>query len=202
MDVGRKRTASEGLPPNLTFDRHSGRYRFENPDTGKRSWVGSDRAEAVQAALEANIVLEARRVARTGADHQPTIAHGIDMYIRNVVPHKPWDTGTQKNVLWRLGKIRRAMGDRMVGSTDRVFLGEWLAAQTANGDLFNKHRAILVDLWRYFISRMWVDYNEADAVMTRSTSDKNPALARWLAKPGNPLRRKEYSNFGAGCKPP
>jgi hypothetical protein len=29
-----------------------------------------------------------------------------------------------------------------------------------------------------------------------------PILARWLAKASNPLRRKEYSNFGAGCKPP
>ena len=182
MDVGRKRTASEGLPPNLTFDKHSGRYRFENPDSGKRSWVGSDRAAAVQAALEANIVLEARRVARTADDNLPTIAHGIDMYIRNVVPHKAWDTGTRKNASYRLAVIRQALGDRYIGSTDRVFLAEWLAARATNGDLFNKWRAILVDLWRYFIERRWVDYNEADATMKRSTSAKLAVNRRQRAR--------------------
>jgi hypothetical protein len=109
MDMGRKRTVSDELPDNLTFDSHSGRYRYLNPETGKRSWVGADKAEAVQLAIEANVVLEARRVARSGPADLPTIGHGIDMYLLNVVPHKPWDTGTAKNAKHRLVVLRRAL---------------------------------------------------------------------------------------------
>lgn len=172
MSMGRKRTVSDGLPDNLTFDAHNGRYRYKNPETGKPSWVGTDREAACQLAREANIVLEARRIARATTDSLPTIGHGIDMYLRNVVPHKPWDAGTLENAKYRLAVIKRAMGDRKVGSTDRVFLAEWIAGRAENGDLYNKWRAMLVDLWRYFIARTWVDFNEADAVMKRSTSQK------------------------------
>jgi len=172
MDMGRKRTVSDKLPDNLTFDSHSGRYRYHNTETDARPWVGTDRAKAIELAKQANIVLAARRVARSGPADLPTIGHGIDMYLLNVVPHKPWDTGTAKNAKFRLAVLRREMGERLVGSTDRVFLGEWIAAKAESGDLFNKWRALLVDLWRYFISKKWLDINEADAVMKRSTSQK------------------------------
>lgn len=169
MDVGRKRTVSEGLPDNLYVDGDS--YRYVNPETGVRTRLGADRAKAIELAHKANLVLEARRLARQTAP-QPTIAHGVDMYLENVVPHKPWDTGTAKNNRYRLAVIKRELGDRMIATTDRVFLGEWLNAKAKAGDLYNKWRALLVDLWRYWISKRWQDFNEAEAVMKRSTSAK------------------------------
>lgn len=169
MDMGRKRTVGEGLPDNLYPDGLG--YRYVHPVTGEKTRLGTDREKAVALAIKANLVLEARRLARQAAP-QPTIGHGVDMYVENVVPHKPWDTGTAKNNAYRLAVIKRELGDRMIATTDRVFLGEWLNAKARAGDLYNKWRALLVDLWRYWISKRWLDFNEAEAVMKRSTSAK------------------------------
>ena len=169
MDVGRKRTTSAGLPENLYVE--GGRYRYRNPETGQRPWLGSDRDHAIELATKANLVLASRRLAKA-APTAITIGHGIDMYLENAVPGKPWDTGTERNARYRLAVIKAAMGDRPIATTDRVYLADWLAIRGTSGDLHNKWRAHLVDLWRYFISRKWVDYNEADATPKRSTSTK------------------------------
>lgn len=187
MDVGRQRTTSEGLPPNLYIE--NGRYRFRNPENGKRQWLGSDRAAAVELALKANIVIEERQVERN-PDVAPTIAHAIDMYLQNVVPTKPWDHGTRRNAIWKLRAIRTEMGARAIGSTDRVFIGDWLNARGGSGDLYNKWRDRLVDLWVYAIARNWCDVNEAAATMKRSTSAK-------LAINRKQRQRMELADFWA-----
>ncbi len=169
MDVGRKRTSSEGLPENLYVE--GGRYRYRNPETGERKWLGPDRARAFELAQKANLVIAARRVA-LAAPVGVTIGHGVAMYRENVVPQKPWDTGTKANHLYRLAVIERAMGARQIATTDRVYLADWLSSRASSGDLHNKWRAELVDLWRYFIARKWCDVNEADATLKRSTSAK------------------------------
>lgn len=170
MHMGRKRTTSSGLPPGLY--QEGPRFRYISPKTGKRKWLDTlDRDEAIRLAQTANLAIEALRADRS-LPEAITIGHGIAMYLENVVPRKPWDTGTKKNALWRLDAIKRAMGHRTIATTDRVYLADWLDGQATSGDVHNKWRAHLVDLWRYFIARRWCDFNEAEAVMVRSTSAK------------------------------
>ena len=181
MDMGRRRTTSEGLPDGLTFDTRIGQYRYRNRETGKRSWVGADLERAVDMARKANLVLEARRQAAQRSP-TPTIAHGVELYLENVACRKPWSPGTRKNNELRLAVIRRELGARMIATTDRVFLEDWLDARCSSGELFNKWRTTLVDLWRYWIARRWVAFNEAEAVMARSTSKKLPENRRKRAR--------------------
>lgn len=175
MNVGRQRTTSTGLPPNLYQEGE--RFRFRDPTTGRRTWLGTDRAAAVDLAQRANTALKARAAARQ-ANPAITIGHAIDMYCANVVPTKPWDTGTRRNAVWRLRVLQAEMGDRPIASADRVFLGDWLARRAKGGDLYNKWRERLVDLWVYAIARAWCDVNEAAATMKRSTSAKLAANRR------------------------
>ena len=185
MDMGRKRTISDGLPPNLTIE--GDRYRYRNPETGERPWLGTDKAKAIEIAEKANLVLQVRRQAK---GTPVLMGYGIDMYIENVVPHKPWDTDTRKNAIYRLRALQADMRKRPVVTTDRVFLAEWLDRKATSGDTFNKWRALLVELWRYWIERKWVDYNEAEAVMKRSTSKK-------LAENRKTRRRLDIDQFWA-----
>ena len=173
--------------PNLTCD--DGLYRWRNPTTGKRTSLGRDRAAAVAKAERANLALAALAAARAAPDRN-TIAFGIGMYAENVVPRKPWDTGTRRNAEHKLAVLKREMGTRLIAATDRVFLADWLDARARSGDVFNKWRAVLVDLWRYWIERKWCDFNEAAAVMARSTSQKLPENRRQR-------RRLELAGFWA-----
>ena len=171
MNMGRQRTVSEGLPDNLHFDSFHQRYRYTNPETGERTWLSGDRTKSCELARKANTLLAARRAIQT-APGGKTLEYGIDMYIENVVPHKAWDDGTRKNALFRLNAIKREIGHRYIVTIDRIFLKTWIDARSNNGDVFNKWRDRLVDLWEYFIELLWVDYNEPAAIMKRSTSKK------------------------------
>ena len=167
--MGRNKTTSSGLPDNLTVE--GDRYRYRNPETGKRAWLGSDRDKAIAVATAANRVLAARRQERlTAAGGVVTIGRVISGYRENVVPRKPWSTGTRANWEFRLNVLERDMGARAIATTDRVFLADWLDGRATTGDAHSKWRTVLVDVWRYAIARRWVDFNEAEAVMQRSTS--------------------------------
>jgi len=169
MDMGRPRTpANAELPPNLS--ESDGRFRYRSPLDSIRRWVGSDREAAIRLAKDTNAVYAAIQAQRKPG--MVTVGQGVVFYRENVLPHKPWDTGTRKNEGWKLDAIEREIGDRAIATTDRVFLGDWLDSKATTSDAYNKWRARLVDLWAYFIARKWCDYNEADAVMKRSTSKK------------------------------
>lgn len=182
--MGRKRTISIGLPDNLTED--DGRYRYAHPITGKRTRLGCDREKAIARAKKVNFVIEAMRAKESPIDTL-TLGHGIDRYIESVVPYKPWDTSTRKNALYKLHAIKRDLGHKPIVTTDRVFLKSWIASRARSGDVFNKWRERFVDLWRYFIEMKWVDFNEPEAVMVRSTSKKlkeNQRIRKRLDLPG------------------
>lgn len=167
------RPRKHALPDNLTYDQPSGRFRYRNPETGARTWFGRDRNVAIERARQANEAMRAIRAQRdTAAGLPPTVARVIDLYAVNVIPRKPWDDGTRKNHQFALQLYRREFGGRLFGTVDRVFLADWLERRCTTADAYNKHRARLIDLWRYAIARRWVDFNEAEATMARSGSRK------------------------------
>ena len=164
------------LPPNLTLDQASGRYRFRDPRTGKRTWFGRDRATAIQRAQEANrglaILAASADAARMGT---PTIASTITLYQELVFPTKPWDDSTRANHLYALRLYTREFGSYPIAAVDRVYLADWLNRRCTTADAYNHHRARLIDIWRFAISRRWCNFNEAEATLPRSGSRKIPA---------------------------
>lgn len=165
----------DDLPDNLTFDRASGRYRYANPLTGKRTWFGRDKAEACRRAEIANTVVQTRRDQRAvGLGEPALIRYLVRLYRQTVLPGKPWDPSYRKNVECKLARIERELGDLPVSLVDRVRLGDWLSKNFGSGpgDTYNKWRAALVELWRFAISRKLADFNEAEATLRKSTSLK------------------------------
>lgn len=160
------------LMANLTLDKDSGRYRYRNPITGKRYWLGRDRIKAEARARAYNAEVAAILAARDTHTAVPTVNSVIEQYICNVVPGKPWDDGTKKNHLFALALYQREFAGELFGALDRVRLADWISKRSRTGEGFNKHRGRWVDIYRYAISRGLTDYNEAEAVMKRSVSKK------------------------------
>src|SRR5690606_27794928 len=161
----------DDLPDNLTFDRASGRYRYANPLTGKRTRFGRAKAEACRRAEIANTVVQTRRDQRAvGLGEPALIRYLVRLYRQTVLPGKPWDPSYRKNVECKLARIERELGDLPVSLVDRVRLGDWLSKNFGSGpgDTYNKWRAALVELWRFATSRKLADFNEAEATLRKS----------------------------------
>ena len=159
------------LPKYLSFHRQSGRYRWYNKLTGKRTWFGRDRVKAIERAKIANEVTQLREKQNELIAGMPiAVSHVIDMYIQNIVPGKPWKPRTRENHLSSLELYKREFGERRFLATDRVFLADWINQRCTTGDCRNKHRTRMIDLWDYAISRAWCDVNEPRAILRASMS--------------------------------
>lgn len=160
------------LPRNLSFDGESGRYRYRNPLTGERFWIGKSRMQAIAKANLYNKEVDALSAQQHARAAAPTVEEVVDLYISDVVPMKPWDDGTKKNHLFALAMYQREFAGTLLPTLDRTRIGSWLAQRASSGESYNKHRARWIDLYRYAISRGIVDYNEAEATLKMSVSKK------------------------------
>ena len=158
------------------FDKQSGRYKWINPLTGKPKWMGRDKDKAIEKAELFNQAVQLK-LDEIEAEQQglPSFSYVIDMYIINVVPHKPWADSTAKNNLASLRMYKREIGNegQLFSSVDRIGIGKYLENKNyRKADTFNGHRDNLIDVWKYAISKGFCNFNEAGAVMERSTSQK------------------------------
>ena len=160
------------LVENLTFDIGSGRYRFRNPITGKRTWVGRDKIEAISRAEIANKAIALEKKIKLKRDGVITMDYVIRLYIELVVPGKPWEDSTRGNHLAALELYAREFGEYLFSAVDRIFLADWINDRCTTFDCRSKHRSRLVDLYKFAISRGLTDANEADAVYQGSGSIK------------------------------
>ncbi|MDB6046348.1 MAG: intE [Gammaproteobacteria bacterium] len=88
---------------------------------------------------------------------------------------EPWDDGTRKQMLIKMRRIRRALGERAVNLTDRMFLEAWLTSFCTRADVFNKWRCAPILLWKFAESRKLADLCEPEKIEPRSTSKKIPS---------------------------
>ena len=161
------------LPPNLSVDKCTGRYRYRNPLTGKRQWVGKDKQHAIAKAELYNKAVELKRQQLMLEEQGiPLMAYVIDMFISNVVPFKPWANSTRKNKVAALRLYKKEFGNRLFNSIDRIFIADWLETRTKKADTYNEHRHLLGEVWKYAISKGWCQHNEALATLERSNSLK------------------------------
>lgn len=168
-DMGRPKKYEH--PPNMTFDRQSGRYVVRNP-ISKKTKKFTEEDKALEAVKKLNEWLDVERQAQALDEGRPKIAGLVDAWIRDRLPFMPWDAGTKGNNVAKLMRIRRELGDRLVTRTDCMFLEDWIAAFCRKADTFNDWRYMLVLLWRYGVSRKLAETNEAEKVLVRSTSMK------------------------------
>lgn len=168
MSVGRPKT--HDLPPYMTVDGRGG-YFVRNPLTQKLKRFG-DEMTAREAANLLALWVEKERQARLFDAGRPRIAGLVDAWERDRIRFEPWDEGTRKQVLIKMRRIRRELGDRAISQTDRLFLEDWLTSFCARADVFNKWRYALILLWKFAESRRLADICEPEKIEARSTSKK------------------------------
>ena len=171
--MGRKRLhKNRGLEDNVY---PNGKYFiYVNPITKQRYGIGSNKALANKRARLANarLVPEDNVLNKILGLNDILLQSVIQEYIEKIIPLKAWGKKTKEGKIFSLNRIDRELGQKTIHSLDRVFLGKWLEEKTPSAEAFNKNRTILVDLWKYAISQRYVDINEPDAVIKKSTSKK------------------------------
>jgi enterobacteria phage integrase len=152
-------------------ERGRGGFRVRNPITGKRKRFATEEEARRAAALLAEWVKQERQLQALDSG-RPTIARLVKWWISDRLPFQPWDKGTRENMLAKMRRIERMLGERVVERTDCLFLEDWLASFCKSGDQFNKWRYALVLLWTFAVSRKLAATNEAEKIIARSTSKK------------------------------
>lgn len=165
------RPKKHNYPPYMTPSGRDGSWFVRNPITGKKKRF-TDEALAREAAEALAAWVEKERMLRLLDAGRPTVAGLVDRWEQDRLQFMPWDTGTRRNMLAKMRRIRRELGERTVASTDRLFLEDWLSSFCRTADTFNDWRYALVLLWQVAVLRRWADVNEPDLVPARSTSKK------------------------------
>lgn len=162
----------EDLPKNLTFDKGSKRYRYRWPPTGKRTWLGSNKNEAIEKAKRLNVAAKLERDARVLNHVEPVFSEIIDSYIELQVPSMAWTDSTELNRLAQLNLYKKQLGRLTLSQVDRLVIAKWIEKRCKTGDSKRKHRLNFVRLYDFAISRKWCDFNEAQAIPKYSRSMK------------------------------
>lgn len=160
------------FPTHMSPDCDRGGFIVRNPITKKRKRFGpEEESKAREAARLIGEWVDKERRARELDEGKPRIAALVDKWISDRMPFMPWDEGTRKSAGYKLARIRRELGSRVVSRTDCLFLEDWLHF-CKTGDAWNKWRYILVLLWKFAVSRKMAETNEAEKLEERSTSKK------------------------------
>lgn len=160
-------------PDYMTVDGDRGGFIVRNPITGKRKRFRPDQEElARQTATRLAEWVRHERQMRELTTGRPTIAGLVEKWKADRLQFMPWDTRTRREMLWKLDRIARELGDRVIERTDCLFLDDWLSKFCRSTDSFNKWRYVLVLLWRFAVSRKLAKENEAEKIEARSSSKK------------------------------
>lgn len=164
---------NNGFPAYMGVDGDRGGFIVRNPITGKRKrFSREDEPKARHIALQMVEFVENERLAESLDAGLPKIAGLVDRWLADKMRFKPWDEGTRKGVGYKLARIRKELGDRVVARTDRLFLDDWLCSFCKTADQFNDWRHVLILLWRLAVARKYVDICEPEKIEVRSTSKK------------------------------
>lgn len=169
MDMGRPK--KNDYPPYMIPDRRRGGFLVRNPITGKQKSI-RDEDKARRAAEALGKWVESQRQIDKFDAGLPTIGALVDEWKRNKLQFRPWDETTRQNVLSKMHRIQREIGDRPIKRTDCMFLEDWMHSFCRTADQWNKWRYAFILLWRYAVSRKLADACEPEKIEARSTSKK------------------------------
>lgn len=168
-----------GLPDNLTARRKSGRvyYSYRNPRTGKETGMGTDRTKAVDAAKTLNAILAkgGTLVARVMTGGQ-TFGGYLTHWEEQILPAKrvnglPLSPETVAEYTRILKVIDKALGLIPLAAITQADIARYLNG-LASAEVYNKHRALLVQICRNAVSDGRLQRNLAEAVVKRDRDRK------------------------------
>ena len=164
--MSRRKTTSIDLPPNTTFDKNRNLFRWRNPKSRKRFWIGSDKNKAIEIALKANLEIEHQYLLNI------TFAEVIEKMQNEWVYMQPWSDSYRNIICFRLNALKKDWGEVPFNEITRKKIGAWLKDRAKNGHTYKKWRSLLINVWEFAMTEEITDYNEASATLKMSTSKK------------------------------
>lgn len=167
--MARKRHAkNKALPDNLY--RSGSYYVYRHPQTGKRTSMGKELVPAVKAAKELNIRLspgdpDLVQSVLAGAGGKVTAV--VRRYIEERAPKRRWGEQTRKNNIAYLKRYAQIWKAREIDRLTVRDIAEELDRLTPYA--YVKHRAILVDLFAFAISKGLCEHNAAAMTLKGDT---------------------------------
>src|SRR5690554_896307 len=129
-------------------------YQDKHPVTGLYHSMGTNKLEANAAARQLNSILipERNLVAEVMGTANNDIAHLIGRYRKEQLPTKGLAPGTTKILEYRLNRLEKDLGSKLIDETDVQTVAEYLDTNFER-DAYIKHRATLVELFRFAINK-------------------------------------------------
>lgn len=84
----------------------------------------------------------------------------------------PCSPSTRESKAFKLNRIQRELGDRVVARTDRLYISNRMDQFCRPADTFNDWREVFIELWKEACFQKWCDVNEPALIPERSTSKK------------------------------
>lgn len=129
-------------------------YQYKHPVTGEYHSMGTNKLEANAAARQLNSILipERNLVAQVMGNADKNIAHLIGRYREEYLPTKSLAPGTTKILEYRLKRLEKDLGAKLIDEVDVQTIAEYLD-DNFERDAYIKHRATLVELFRFAINK-------------------------------------------------
>lgn len=161
------------LPPHVSVDKKSNGdiyYRYTLPN-GKRKALGKDRNEAIVAAMALNaalnrhpdIVAKILEVNRKVENNIPGFENGLKEFLDLRLSEKTYADSTLEIINANCDKYIEKWGDLSCTEITLNMLATYLKEQTPFQA--EKHRSLLIDIFKYFVANGWVQENIAEKTL-------------------------------------
>lgn len=181
MAAARRRQGQHhDLEPNLYH--YDGYYKYKHPGTGKFHGMGTDKRKANTAARKLNAMLISgsdltRRVMTEGATHFGQL---LARYKDEYLPTKKLKDRTLTETGYRLDKLERDLNNMLVMDMSVKFVADYLDTNFSN-NAYVKFRTLLVDIFRFCITKGLTDENPVESTLAIAAEDKKrrPLSLEW-----------------------
>lgn len=166
----RKKASSKALPPNLY--EYNGYYKYRNPLTGKSLSFGKNRQDAINAAIEANLLLLTQQreidfiqratVSENTIEASISVSTLIERYKCESEHFAQLKASTHKEEMYRLNRLQKMIGDKKLTELDVRFIADFLRAHFEN-NARTKMRGLFIKL---------CEFAEGNGLMKENTAKK------------------------------
>jgi integrase len=182
MTMPRRRRTNQTLPPHLYMEKHGSRYyfRYRDPATGKKHGFGTDRSQAIKAAMQLNakrlIEPAADLVARVEGTNQ-SMGAWLDRY---------WTICHERNLAANTLRVRKSFvaglraefgGYRLDQITTRMIADFLQVLRDAGKDRSAQaYRSLMLDVFRTAMAEGWATTNPAEVTRAPTVKVKRARL--------------------------
>lgn len=164
-----------GWPANLYPCKNGFKYR--HPVTKRDTWVGRDRAAAFDAARKANAILVPRNdLVATILGEGQTVRDAVGVFRREDAAKRGWATKTAEEYEFKLRRIEREIGGKLISSFGTRELAEYLRSVTVSDRARQQYRLLLVWIFACAVENGWIDSNPAEQTRRPTAERKRQRL--------------------------